>query len=562
MITHDLVQGSPDWLAYRAQHFNASDAPAMMGCSAYKTRTQLLHELHTGMTPEVDAATQRRFDDGHRFEALARPVAEAIIGMELYPVTGSEGKLSASFDGLDMAETVAFEHKTLNDELRVALQSEDNANLLPLQYRVQMEQQLMVSGADKVLFMASKWQGDELVEERHCWYACDPELRGEILQGWTQFAIDLEAYVPAEVIQAAVAAPVIALPAVFIQVEGSIALIDNLDVFGKALTAYIERINKEPETDQDFADLEATVKALKKAEDALDAAENGALAQTESIDSMRRTVGLYRETARTNRLLVEKLVKVEKENRRTKIISDAVAELHTHISALQTRLGKPYLPTIQSNFPGVVKGLKSIDSTQDKVDTELARCKIEANSIADKIQINLGTLRELAKDHAFLFTDTAQIVLKAPDDLTALVKTRISDFKESEEKRLEAEREKIRAEEVAKLAKEQADKDALAECLATAEQRERERQAEMAGAVLQQRAMQAEAKPEPVIATVLTAVIGTDTVAHIMPAKLITAIPAQTSTRADIIAILDTLNESDLVRTLHFVQTRFTQVAA
>ena len=49
MKTHDLIQGSPEWLAYRAQHFNASDAPAMMGCSPYKTRAQLLAEMHTGI---------------------------------------------------------------------------------------------------------------------------------------------------------------------------------------------------------------------------------------------------------------------------------------------------------------------------------------------------------------------------------------------------------------------------------------------------------------------------------------------------------------------------------
>ena len=100
MKTHNLTQGSPEWLAYRATHFNASDAPAMLGCSPHKTRTELMHEMHTGLTPEVDAATQRIFDDGHRFEALARPLAEAIIGEELYPVVGSLGKLSASFDFL------------------------------------------------------------------------------------------------------------------------------------------------------------------------------------------------------------------------------------------------------------------------------------------------------------------------------------------------------------------------------------------------------------------------------------------------------------------------------
>ena len=58
MITHNLVQGTPQWHAYRAAHDNASDAPAMMGVSSYKTRDQLIAERATGIVPEVDAATR------------------------------------------------------------------------------------------------------------------------------------------------------------------------------------------------------------------------------------------------------------------------------------------------------------------------------------------------------------------------------------------------------------------------------------------------------------------------------------------------------------------------
>src|SRR5688572_971142 len=86
-----VAQGSAEWHAHRATHFNASDAPAMLGCSPYTTRTALLQQKRTGVAPEVDAGTQKRFDDGHRFERLARPLAEEIIGEELFPVTGADG---------------------------------------------------------------------------------------------------------------------------------------------------------------------------------------------------------------------------------------------------------------------------------------------------------------------------------------------------------------------------------------------------------------------------------------------------------------------------------------
>jgi predicted phage-related endonuclease len=106
MKIHNLIQGSPEWMAYRAQHSNASDAPAMMGVSPYKNRAELLREVHTGLAAEVDAGTQMRFDNGHRAESLARPLAEEFIGAELYPVTGSAGKLSASFDGPTLSSAI------------------------------------------------------------------------------------------------------------------------------------------------------------------------------------------------------------------------------------------------------------------------------------------------------------------------------------------------------------------------------------------------------------------------------------------------------------------------
>jgi hypothetical protein len=90
------------------------------------------------------------------------------------------------------------------------------------------------------------------------------------------------------------------------------------------------------------------------------------------------------------------------------------------------------MPAIPVDFAGVMKGKKTVASLRDAVDTELARFKIEANAVADRIQINLGTLRELAGAHAFLFADTGSIVLKAADDLTALVKMRIAEHQQAE----------------------------------------------------------------------------------------------------------------------------------
>lgn len=455
MKTLNLIQGTPAWADHRATHFNASDAPAMMGFSPYKTRTQLLHEKHTGLTPDVDAATQRRFDDGHRFEALARPLAEKIIGETLYPITGSMHEYSASFDGLTMAYDVAFEHKSLNDDLRACMRQQGgNANdFLPLVYRVQMEQQCMVSGCEKVLFMASKWKGDDLVEERHCWYTPDAKLAADIEAGWTQFAIDLAAYVPAAAAPVLVAEPVQSLPAVLVQVSGEIAIKDNFKAFEVALRDFLEhRLIREPKTDQDFADLDAQIKAMKGAEEALAGAEAQMLAQVQSIDQAKRTKDMLAKLVRDNRLMAEKLLAREKDRRRAEIVAGGVKAYADHINGLNARIGKNYMPTIPTDFAGAIKGMKSMSSMENAVATKLASAKIEASACADRIQANLETPG--LHGYEFLFADIATICTKAADDFQNTVTARITAHEAAEAAKEEATRERIRAEEQTKAERE------------------------------------------------------------------------------------------------------------
>lgn len=506
MKTHALIQGTQAWHDYRANHFNASDAPAMLGMSPYKTRSELLHELATGQTPDIDPATQRRFDDGHRFEALARPLAEKIIGKDLYPVTGSEGKLSASFDGLTMAEDTAFEHKSLNDSLRYTPWDEGNGDHLPPHYKVQMEQQLLVSGAERVLFMASKWKGDELVEERHCWYASDPAIRAQIMAGWEQFAQDLAAYVPPVVTVAPAAKTVASLPVVFdMRVQGKLVSC-NLEEYKPAALAYIEKINTKLVNDQDFVDADADAKFCRDSADKLELAIEQALGQMGDINQALNTVREIAAAFDAKGLALEKLVKAEKENRRNAIVSEAAAEFVLHMKGLNERLGQPFMPAIATDFPGAVKGLKSLDSMKDKVATELARCKIEANAMADRIQANMQKLVDVGdKAH---FPDSATLVLKAPDDLAAIIAQRVAEV----ERKLEEQRAAIRAEEQAK-AKREADAEiARAQEIATKAAHE------------QMLARQAAAAPvviaPPATETVAPAVTHGDVVKVMMPATV------------------------------------------
>ena len=106
MKTHNLTANTTEWLAYRADQnrHNASEAAAMMGMDPNCKRSELLRAKHVGLSREFSDFMQRRvLDEGHRFEALARPLAEDIIGETLYQFVGSDGWDSASFDGLRWA---------------------------------------------------------------------------------------------------------------------------------------------------------------------------------------------------------------------------------------------------------------------------------------------------------------------------------------------------------------------------------------------------------------------------------------------------------------------------
>lgn len=490
----NLVQGSAEWHAHRRNHFNASDAPAMMGCSPYKKRSELIKELATGITPEVDAATQRRFNDGHQFEALARPLAEQIIGEDLSPCVGTRGKYSASFDGLTFMNDTAFEHKTLNADLRELLARGCDGADLPLQYQVQMEQQAMVSGAERILFMASKWTAEGLpVEALHCWYEPNAELRAQIIAGWEQLEKDVAAYDPnAERPAAVMAEPIESLPAVAVQLQGSLAVVSNLDQVAVAVRAFIDGMVPKPATDQEFADAEAECKALKSGEDAMKAAVASALAQVSDVEAFTRTANDLANLMRTTRLAREKLVTAEKEARRTSLVTDAKKDLDSHIGELEKRLeaidGHPCrFPQVAADFAGAIKGLKSLDSMRDKVAVALTNAKHEANQLADRLEANRKHLMQEDGDWIALFADFATVGTKASEDFQALAALRIGNHKQQEAARLEAQREQIRKEEAAKLERE----------AAAAERKRIEEQAQQEKAAIAQ-AQQAGALSSPV----------------------------------------------------------------
>lgn len=448
MKTLNLQQGTPEWHEHRRTHWNASDAPAMLGISPYKTRSELLREYATGIAPEIDEATQRRFDAGHRYEALARPLAEEIIGEELYPCVGVAGRLSASFDGITLLEETIWEHKTLSESLRACMRDQGNGADLPEHFRPQLEQQLMVSGAERALFMASVWEGDELKESRHCWYVSESDLRARIVAGWAQFEADLAAYkAPPPATAAPVGRTPENLPALRVEAQGLVTA-SNLAEFRAHASEVLGKINRVLVTDEDFATAESTVKWCSAVEDRLAATKANVIAQISDVEAVCRTIEDVSAETRRIRLELDRLVRAEKESRKAELVRAGVDAVWAHYREINATLGEHALQVPQSMQREIgesIKGLKTLASMRDKIDAAVANAKISASQQAEKVRANVAILAEI--DHPMLFADrVALCATKAPDDLRRLAQARVAEHKEREERR-----ERLRAEEAARV---------------------------------------------------------------------------------------------------------------
>lgn len=491
----NLKQGSPEWHAHRAEHFNASDAPAMMGAGKFETRNELIHRLATGETKDVSPELQRRFDDGHTTEAQARPIIEEQIGEELFPVVGvsdEHPRLSASFDGVTDDFETGFEHKRWNEEL--AEQVRTGAIADNLAYWPQLEQQILIGGLKRIIFTVSDGTAEKM--ETYTYTARDGRA-AQIVAGWAQLEIEVAAYVPKVAKAEIVAAPVASLPAIVYEIErGTMALSSNLPAFRAATEALVERTKAPLVTDQDFADREALCKKMRDAEAMLKAKADEVVGQIADVATFSRELKDLAEMFRTTALASEKLVAVEKTNRRNAIQQGGEQALSKHIATLQARFaGRVQMPAYRADFAGAIKGKRTLESIQNAVDTLLAQGKIETNAMADAIDANLRTLDTLAPEHGFLFRDLQNLVTMPAEAFRATVEGRVATHKAQEAAKLAAEQERIERETRAKIEREAREK---------AEAEERARREQEAAA---KKAQEAQQQPAPAVATVPVATI-------------------------------------------------------
>lgn len=450
----NLVQGTKAWLEVRLSHFTASEAPMMMNESKHFTRNQLL-DHKKGWITTVDTFTQELFDKGHAAEDSAREIIELESFVAMPPVVGSieiDGlPLLASLDGYVESTNEPWEHKLFNQTL-----AENVLNGVLEPHHWQLEHQLLVCDGDRCLFTVS--DGTDQKAE-HMYYESVPERRAALIAGWKQFAIDLVSHEVKAKEEKLVAKEIEALPKLEISLVGNVSE-SNLAVYKSTALTFIESISTDLATDQDFVDAEKAVKFCHAGEKELDEVKKRALSDTADIALLFETIDELKESMRQKRLTLDKLVKSRKAELKTEIKANAVSQYNELVSFVNAKVGVQVATTV-ADFDGAMKGKRTIESLQNAVDSELARVKIELTEMGELIDANLSAREELAFNHKFLFNDFAQLVLKPTEDLTNLIKMRISEHEAAE-----AERKRIEKEQIEKAAQEKAEREAQAKAAA------------------------------------------------------------------------------------------------
>ncbi|HEX8965859.1 MAG TPA: YqaJ viral recombinase family protein [Patescibacteria group bacterium] len=143
----DLEQGTEEWHKFRSNGIGASECAAIFGKCPYNTPYQLW-EKKLGLVETEENFAMRR---GSKMEPEVRAIVEDMYENEFPPICAIHNKynfLRASFDGYSHQLDIILEIKCVKKELHEMAKQ----GIVPEHYMYQVQQQLLVSGADKAIY--------------------------------------------------------------------------------------------------------------------------------------------------------------------------------------------------------------------------------------------------------------------------------------------------------------------------------------------------------------------------------------------------------------------------
>lgn len=191
--TVDLIQGSEEWLKYRAKKITASEIGVIMGNSPYQTKRELYFEKLSKKIPEADPAKEYIFSLGHAVEEQIRQEFFMLTGAQMKPLCVESvnfPELFASLDGFYEEEHRPLEAKLVGKDA-IAKAKDNNLpekERIPKHHYDQIQFQMLVTGTSEMDYFCHDGKGTGVLLT----YSADIEYQAILLKEALQFVADLK----------------------------------------------------------------------------------------------------------------------------------------------------------------------------------------------------------------------------------------------------------------------------------------------------------------------------------------------------------------------------------
>ena len=192
------IQGTPEWLEYRRNRGGASEVAALFAASPFMPRNA--RELYEVKTGEREVYVNNAMRHGNANEPAARAHLEAMLEEPLEPQVvehKDNPRIIASLDGqtIDGATIVEIKCPPKGRESKAWKQVEDNGKP-DHHYYLQIQQQLLCSGAEYCLFAVYDANTDDMITTQ---VHTDADWQSRIVEAWEAFFDQLDSGKPPEV---------------------------------------------------------------------------------------------------------------------------------------------------------------------------------------------------------------------------------------------------------------------------------------------------------------------------------------------------------------------------
>jgi hypothetical protein len=211
----------------------------------------------------------------------------------------------------------------------------------------------------------------------------------------------------------------------------------NFAEYKTGLLAVINAANKQLTTDDEFAEAEQNVVALKASEQALKAAKEAALKKAEDVFQLFNDIDDVAGSAAEARLALSKQIKDRKDQIKKDAVTAAVNLLSEHIDTLNPVMiaqeGAQHMKQATAHVEDAVKGKRSVKTMQQAVDTVVGVFTEKFNQRNTLIEINLEVINAHQQNNPALFSDANTLACTMTlDQLKNEIQSRLDKYKEQE----------------------------------------------------------------------------------------------------------------------------------